>query len=480
MDPSTDGSTAGAAPNGRSLFDGFEGYLTATDDNFRAVLTNGMIVLDTNVLLNLYRYNPDARRDFFAVLDVIKARIWIPHQVASEFWKNRESASSSFDAELTQATKELQQNKQQTIDLIARVANRVSLPADRKSQLNVEIERAFEATRHALDSLKKDDINRLWDTNNDPVLKRIMQIIGNSVGSPLSHEEHAAVAAEGLRRMKEDRPPGFKDKRKNGDLNGDHMVWHQTIIEAKRRKCDVLIVTGDVKEDWWLPASGGSQPRGPRPELVDELRERADVRLLMLRPEALLRHAKATFDIKVDDASVEAVERVAELEASSVDSEKDVIVSHHHPRSMLYNELITASGSILMRAYGQYLLDHDWNLVEGTHLPFDIVAIKGRRILFAQTIDCGPEILPGRPDTAARDWRTERKMRAFQDKVNSIGDATGSGRTKIPLALLYGEFAVDSVQDFEMIPLSCVARRADGYWAGNATATDNNLVPLRF
>ncbi|MBK8078521.1 MAG: hypothetical protein IPK24_23980 [Kineosporiaceae bacterium] len=28
------------------------------------------------------------------------------------------------------------------------------------------------------------------------------------------------------------------------------------IREAKRRQCDVLLVTGDVKEDWWRRNAG--------------------------------------------------------------------------------------------------------------------------------------------------------------------------------------------------------------------------------
>src|SRR5690242_11422468 len=32
---------------------------------------------------------------------------------------------------------------------------------------------------------------------------------------------------------------------------GDYLVWTQVLREARQRQCDVLLVTGDVKEDWW-------------------------------------------------------------------------------------------------------------------------------------------------------------------------------------------------------------------------------------
>ncbi|MFD4759474.1 PIN-like domain-containing protein [Streptomyces sp. NPDC058439] len=49
-----------------------------------------MVVLDTNVLLNLYRSNARTRQDTLAVLTRLRDRLWVPHQVLTEFWRNRE------------------------------------------------------------------------------------------------------------------------------------------------------------------------------------------------------------------------------------------------------------------------------------------------------------------------------------------------------------------------------------------------------
>jgi hypothetical protein len=38
------------------IFYGFEGYSVATDSECREALAKGLVALDTNVLLNLYRY----------------------------------------------------------------------------------------------------------------------------------------------------------------------------------------------------------------------------------------------------------------------------------------------------------------------------------------------------------------------------------------------------------------------------------------
>lgn len=64
-------------------------YYPPTETEFEQLWTKGAIVLDTNVLLNLYRYSDASRTEFAAVLQALALRLWIPHQVAFEFHKNR-------------------------------------------------------------------------------------------------------------------------------------------------------------------------------------------------------------------------------------------------------------------------------------------------------------------------------------------------------------------------------------------------------
>src|SRR5947208_978041 len=67
------------------IYDGFEAYRTPTESDYATLLTSGMIVLDTNVLIDLYRYHKQTRDEFLLVLDNIKERLWFPHQVIKEF-----------------------------------------------------------------------------------------------------------------------------------------------------------------------------------------------------------------------------------------------------------------------------------------------------------------------------------------------------------------------------------------------------------
>lgn len=79
-----------AKPNG-GLFDGFEAYKTPTEADYARLLAEGIVVPDANVFLNLYRYNEQTRNDLLAVFRQLGDRLWVPHQVIVEFWRNRET-----------------------------------------------------------------------------------------------------------------------------------------------------------------------------------------------------------------------------------------------------------------------------------------------------------------------------------------------------------------------------------------------------
>ena len=84
----------------------FPGYYGLSKDEFEELWENYVFILDTNSILNLYRYNEETRTDFIDVLRKIENRLWLPHQVALEFQENRTSIINE------------QQNKLETIKKI--------------------------------------------------------------------------------------------------------------------------------------------------------------------------------------------------------------------------------------------------------------------------------------------------------------------------------------------------------------------------
>jgi hypothetical protein len=67
----------------------FFGYYAPTSKEYEILWKEAMIILDANVLLDLYRFPATSRDEFITVLESLKERLWIPHQVALEFQRNR-------------------------------------------------------------------------------------------------------------------------------------------------------------------------------------------------------------------------------------------------------------------------------------------------------------------------------------------------------------------------------------------------------
>jgi PIN like domain len=94
--------------DGRGIFTGqFEIYRTATEDDYRAVLTSGLIVLDTSALLDLYRYHAKTREELIQVLSRLRGRAWVPNHAMYEFFENRLGVIDNHSEELNKAIGDL-------------------------------------------------------------------------------------------------------------------------------------------------------------------------------------------------------------------------------------------------------------------------------------------------------------------------------------------------------------------------------------
>ncbi len=305
----------------RNLQDGFEGYFTPSPEDYRDALEHGIVVLDANTLLNLYRFDPNAREDLFAVLERISERLWMPYQVAREFWRNRDSSPAAFISETKKSLEQISAATQTVVSQVGALANRLSLAEGKKRTLIERLEKTFEAVQKDLsESSGSTDHLAYRDTSKDAILQRIMDLFHGRVGQALTESEVAEVTTEGKRRIDLKIPPGFEDAGKKSQLNGDYAVWWETLREAKKRKSNVIFVTGDMKEDWWRRV--GNQTVGPRHELIDEMQDYAGVNAYFMTPQSLLVHARANLNVNVNESSVAGLDRIFDFVQGDMEQEE--------------------------------------------------------------------------------------------------------------------------------------------------------------
>lgn len=296
---------------GNGLSDGFRAHLVPTQSEYAAALKEGIVALDANVLLNAYRYHDPTRADFFAILESLAPRLFVPHQAAKEFWRNRESTIREALGASERLHSELSEAVASSAEALARWANRSGLAGSVLKELTGLVSASYEEVRARVQGLSNGEVSQqALDTASDPVLQRLLSILNGAVGEPYAPEALDQHSLEAARRIEAKEPPGFKDAGKPGaDAHGDYLLWRQILDVASERSSDVVLVTSDVKEDWWRRESG--QTRGPRLELLTEFAEATGGRrLFMLRPPSLIERAKDSLSLEIRDDSVAAAEQI--------------------------------------------------------------------------------------------------------------------------------------------------------------------------
>ena len=183
-----------------------------TDDEYRSLFASGLIVLDANVLLDLYRYHPETRQELLDVLDQLRERVWVPNQVMAEFWAGREAVLEDA-SDIADTLSILDKIAEQYMSRVREWANRAGLRDEAADGL-IKISRsAFDATITKIRSLAGDKALKIAeDTTKDSVVIRLDSILQGRVGNPLSIErKRAAINQEAPQRFADKQPPGYME-----------------------------------------------------------------------------------------------------------------------------------------------------------------------------------------------------------------------------------------------------------------------------
>ena len=266
------------------LTENFDHYYRPSQDRKEAAFAGGLIVLDTNVLLHVLRYSPQAREELLSVLGEIRDQLFIPYQVALEFNKNRVDVVDQRRNELQQTEAEIDKLRQSTRTLVNTFSSRRTLQLDEVERLEAASSEFFEV----LDSAQG-EADASYDLDPDKMVgikdeltEELEQIIGDRVGERPSEEQLLQDAAEAERRQQNKLAPGFKDK---GD--GDYLWWAEVLRSGKLEGRAVVVVSDDAAKGDWL-FKQRSLNAGPHSVLMEDAREAGAIDLILLTTSDLL------------------------------------------------------------------------------------------------------------------------------------------------------------------------------------------------
>lgn len=321
----------------------FEQY-TLSDNEIRDILENGILVFDTNVLLNLYSYTKSTKEEVLNIMKKYKNRLWMPYQVGWEFFNNRENKISSVQGGCDKLLKFINDSKNGFDKLLNDNYKRHPY-IDRKS-ISELFGNQLKAVSDEIEKLKAQDPK--YD-KNDTILKQLTQLYNKKVGDDYSIDEYKDIFNDGEKRYEQKTPPGFADLKEKKDqgprhLYGDLIIWKQMIDKAKSTNKDIIFISEDQKEDWYEKDSNK-----PRRDLIKEFGTLTEgKRILIYSQELFLKNIDKYLGSDVGNDVITEVKDVAREEEERRKRQDELF-----DFMATYNTLTNDSSAEQNRQYGK-------------------------------------------------------------------------------------------------------------------------------
>ncbi|MFI2649649.1 PIN-like domain-containing protein [Micromonospora fulviviridis] len=312
----------------------FPGWLGPTRDR-RQFFEHAIVALDANVLLALYRITPTARNQLLSILRKIRQRLWVPHQASLEFARNRGKVIADRSTSFTDVSRSLQAAADkaaaglyEAVDGLRKL--RVSVVASRnwdeaqhgltRAELKRRVDALIGPALHELTRLKADHDLSHHDIqgDGDSVLQELQAVLLGRVGPRYPSDRVQAIVQEAISyRYPNEVPPGYRDLKDKVPARaaGDVILWMQLLDKARSQSSSeklVMLVTTDVKPDWWHLDRQGNPDRA-RSELVQEIYDEAGAHLLLVTLDQFLEGSR---EYLLENVSWQTVEEVREVVAS--------------------------------------------------------------------------------------------------------------------------------------------------------------------
>ena len=237
-----------------------------------------IIVLDTTVLLELYRQPANISLDVISALKRILTNIYIPRQVYEEYLKNYHKICGDEKKKYKKVTKELSDSlKKLQNDIAKKVGEYRKHNYTDISKLQNNLNEKIKDTQNIITEFEKShhaEIQLNIDFLQNDKVKEFVDLLLNqgNIGEKIPFSKKLLLLQEGQVRYENLIPPGFHDSAKNGEAKyGDLFVWKDIITIAKEKNTNIIFVCNDTKEDWW--EKNKDIPIDLRQELNEEFKE---------------------------------------------------------------------------------------------------------------------------------------------------------------------------------------------------------------
>lgn len=269
---------------------------------------NSVVVLDTNILFNLYRNTESDSKVFIKFIEKYKDHLVLPYTIGREFIKGKDhilkkESIRNLNDKISKHTKCIE-NLESGLKELDNLPDNFNEELD-LNDLNKATEDIIKKITKRRTSLRSQLTKEKKKINtSDWIVDKVFEIFEGKIWNRLSSEEIKEIEIEGKIRYKSYMPPGFKDSDKPNNKFGDLFLWKEILKNCKGKK--TLFVTDDTKKDWYHTDEKKSLT--PHPLLLEEyLGETSEKCYLVTFAEFMEIHKQIHGDeSKIDNLNIES------------------------------------------------------------------------------------------------------------------------------------------------------------------------------
>ncbi|WP_147469321.1 PIN-like domain-containing protein [Corallococcus sp. AB045] len=256
----------------------------ARDAKDNLLWTQALIVFDASALLDTYTFSETTRLTLLDFLKRLEKQLWMPHQFAQEFLRNRRSVIHKQVNRYKSISKAFSEFRKP----VAQYDNDISADHFLRTHLANPLKNFYDAAEKEL----KEHLKALESMANvDPWLEQLSELIDTRAGDAPTMADYRRMVEDAKFRFSLNIPPGWRDQAKEAQgllAYGDYFGWSQILEHAKKKECPTILVIDDSKDDWWEKDPATKKLRGARPELIAEYRTVVGQNFFTLRIESFI------------------------------------------------------------------------------------------------------------------------------------------------------------------------------------------------
>ena len=149
----------------------FRHYLPLSEAELVQIWDDGVLTVDANVLLDLYRVHEQTRDQLLGTLQHFKGRVWISDQAAEEFFRNRTSVIANAKKDFDDAEQCLKNLEKEVGSSVEKLRSLRLVPNELAETVANEIRPTLAKARAALVATSESYPNYL---DTDPLMEAVL------------------------------------------------------------------------------------------------------------------------------------------------------------------------------------------------------------------------------------------------------------------------------------------------------------------